>query len=212
MNLKKLGIVLFLCMCLAGFSLSSVNAATSTTKDIVEYNKVYIPQDFNIKFTDKYHTVAQYEWQILMNEGWFIKLESTGKSFESGANRRDKKGNLLRSNVAYIADHVGVHDQTLYDEEFSYRFIIDCRDTGIKTINLNALVSNTITGSLNKKIIDAEFKRIDASVTFNNKNFEIRIPGNFNFGRSDINKRVVPVTFTFEDKSVQTVNVKVLRK
>jgi hypothetical protein len=44
------------------------------------------------------------------------------------------------------------------------------------------------------------------------KNFEIKIHSNFDFGRSDINSRDVPVSYTLEDGTVKNTIIHVIKK
>jgi hypothetical protein len=217
MNFKKLGIVLFLLIAVAGFSLSSVNANDDTTiKDIVDHNKMYIPQELNLLQEHAYD--SDLAWDNLMNNYWYIKLKSDkDKTFISGTNLKDSRGNLLRSNVAYIPNHAGYWDQEyIYTDDGSYdhyfHYIIDCRDTGIKYITFSTLREATITGSLDKNITNVTYiqKDFDVSgVIINNNNFQFKIKKEFDFYGSESITRITPITFTFEDGTTQTVNVDV---
>jgi hypothetical protein len=193
MNFRKLGIVLFLVMCIAGFTLSSVNAQA---KDVVEHNKLYIPQDLNVITQGSEN--AQDAWVNLLNNYWFIEIKSDGKTFESGANRRDKDGILLKSNVGYIVNRVGYSDQVF---EGGYHYITDCRETGLETY-FRTDHDNTITGYFDRKITNVLSSPMTVvNATFNDKNYKIKI------NRYAVTGDSVKVVFALEDGTNKTFNI-----
>jgi hypothetical protein len=105
MNFKKLGIVLFLCMCLAGFSLSEVSAWNYYTySDTVDLNQPYIGVDFNM---GKDYISEIYSRSFLGGDILQKVRHKDGSLFYSAAGRKDDSGRDARSNIAYIPQKVG---------------------------------------------------------------------------------------------------------
>jgi hypothetical protein len=203
MNVKKIGIVLFLLIAVAGFCLSEVSAGNE--RDIVEYNGVYIENDFNMATT--HSTNTDEIWEMLKNDRWVIPLKSDAKSFQSAAGRKDSRGNLQRSNVGYLINRIEYLD---YQIDW-FHYYLDFRGPETRVGGFTALRGNTITGSFDKNIVNAKNVLTETRVTFNGKNFKIKINPTFDFYSTDVKERITPVNFTFEDGSYRAFNIDVFK-
>jgi hypothetical protein len=165
-------IILFIIICISGFTLSSVNADEFDTKDKVEHNKIYIPQDLNL-ITEAGGGRQKYA----LDNYWFVTLKTNGKCFQSGAGRKDKKGNFLWSDTGYIAYKVGYFECKVDGSRFSpdWYYTLDCIESGEKT-KFKIDRSSIINGSFDKNITTIRASRSGmAEAKSNGNNFSIEM-------------------------------------
>jgi hypothetical protein len=216
MNLKKLGIVLFLCICLTGFCLSSVSAEKvyHRTTNTLEVNKLYIEADIKKANNDK-NTAWNYGYIIddLVNKGYIKKVYDVSGRLPSGTGKTatDKDGYVILkpTNGTYTHDFVvggGV------EHHYVYNWIIS--DTGLpanNVIDYRVNPGTTMTSFFTQKIISTKSDYAFIHSNFDNKKFKIVVTKNYDFGRSDINSAFNNVTYTLEDGSIEIKQINVIR-
>jgi hypothetical protein len=70
-----------------------------------------------------------------------------------------------------------------------------------------------VSGQFSQDVINSSrILLMDGHVYYDGKNFRIIINSNFDFGRSDINSRDVPVSYTLQDGTVKNTIIHVIRK
>jgi hypothetical protein len=146
-------------MAVIGFSMSSVSAySTSESTDKTELNKIYIDVDWNnFDAVDTLFSKGKIPSDIVQ------KIELTdGSVFESGANRRDKNGNLKTSKTGYLMKKVS-------DNSWFYRYQVSVGgEVFVHDYIWNLKISNTgLGGTVNAKLGDRIwFNKYDQTSNF----------------------------------------------
>jgi hypothetical protein len=208
MNLKKIGIVLFLLIAVAGFSMSSVSAENGVKNGDF---KVQINYHTNQYWITTFTSGAE---KITKNKGgtYYLKFHSANRGFEA----------IIYEYMPL--DYLPVACSMFYDNQVNPGEVFDVYYTGylkdpkiVKSENFKdeftLYPGDVVSGVFSQDIINVSHVPISyGHFTFNGKDFTMKINGNFDFGRSDINQVDFNVSYTLQDGTVRTTLIHVIRK